>query len=161
MRRHLPLVALALIAAAPATRLRAVLDAYNRREYAAALSGFRALAFEDSAVAETMLGTMYASGRAGRVDPATAVVYWLRAAKRGYPPAQIALARAFADGRGIGRDVAQAYEWSLIAERRSDGDARTMASALAAQLAPRLSAAEQRTRTVRAFAWRPSGVLPS
>jgi len=150
------LAALVLIAASPSERLAIAFDAYARHEDRLAAAEFGSLALQDSAIAETMLGTMYAQGRIGNApDPAVAAAYWLRAAHRGYPPAQIALARALADGRGVGRDRGQAYEWVLIATRRSDGSARVAAAALGAQLRPALTPEDAVRRVASAARWRP------
>lgn len=150
------LAALVLIAASPSERLAIAFDAYARHEDRLAAAEFGRLALQDSAIAETMLGSMYAQGRiADAPDPAVAAAYWLRAAHRGYPPAQIALARALAEGRGVGRDRGQAYEWALIAARRSDGSACAAATALAARLLTSLAPGEAARLVDRAARWRP------
>ncbi len=154
--RSLLLISLLLISAeAPVDRLAAAMDAYARHHDRAAAHGFELLAMEDGAVAETMLGVMYANGRIGRPDPAAAASYWLRAAQRGYPPAQLALARAFGDGRGVRRDPAMGYEWALVAARQGDGDARSAALALARALKTRIGAVEAERREHRAAQWQP------
>ncbi len=155
MFRLLSILTLALIAASPATRLATALDAFGRHHDREAAAELRALAYENSAVAETLLGVMYADGRIGRADPATAAAYWLRAAQRGYPPAQIALARTLADGRGMPRNRAQAYTWALIAARLGEGATRAEASGLAASLRVGLEERDVRDRIARAADWRP------
>ena len=155
MRFPFAIAALALIAASPGERLAIALDAYAHHRDRVAAAEFGRLALQNSAIAETMLGTMYAQGRTGAPDAAVAVAYWLRASQRGYPPAQIAFARALADGRGVGRDPGQAYAWALIAARRSDGAAHAAATALAAQLRPALAPEEAARRVASAARWRP------
>ena len=154
--RRAPAVRSAAQAVPTRASLPEALAAYNAHRDADALVAFRALAFMDSAIAETMLGAMYANGRAGRVDPMTAAAYWLRAAERGYPPGQIALARALAAGRGIAADPGAAYGWALIAAARGEGAAHEEALALAAALRRRLPATEAARRMKIAAEWRPS-----
>ncbi len=155
MRFRLPLLLLFALGASPADRLAQAMTDYSAHRDHEAAAGFGVLAQADSAIAETMLGQMYAEGRVGSPDPATAVAWWLRASQRGYPPAQVALARALADGRGVSRNRAQAYEWSLIAARRGDGAARVAAQALARALRPTLGAGDAADREARARTWRP------
>lgn len=81
---------------------------YNAGDYAAARRHFRVLAAREVAAAETMLGIMAAKGQGGPREPAIAAAWYLRAARRGHPAAQLALAHAFATGQGVRRDYERA-----------------------------------------------------
>jgi len=50
-------------------------------------------------------------------DPAKATPMLLDAAERGYVPAMLPLAGAYADGKGVPKSAYEAYKWILIAER--------------------------------------------
>jgi TPR repeat protein len=135
-----PATALSLVrAAAPATTapqtavtaLDAALAAYQAGNYAGARKGLKPLADRGSAIAETMLGVMAAKGEGGPPDPAAAAGWWLRAASRGYAPAQLALAKALADGHGVAQDRGQALVWARLAADGGNGDAHALAQALA------------------------------
>jgi hypothetical protein len=58
---------------------------------------------------------MAVRGQGRAADPAAAVAWWLRAADRGYVPAQLALSRALEAGRGVKKDAAAAAYWAARA----------------------------------------------
>ncbi|UAJ08649.1 SEL1-like repeat protein [Polymorphobacter megasporae] len=157
------LLAAAALAASPAppastpvaTALDAGIDAYRAGNFAAARTQFAALADRDSAVAETMLGTMYARGEGVRSDAATAVTYYYRAAQRGYPPAQLALAQAMAAGKGIAADRDTAWLWARRAQQRGDQRTIAAAAAVAASLAAGRSPTDLAALENRLDGWRP------
>lgn len=156
------LLALLLIATAPAAaapdngkRFERAVAAYEVGRFKAARSEFQALADQGSAVAETMLGTMYAEGRGVKADPATAAGYFYRAANRGYAPAQLALADAYAKGRGTWPNLPGAYMWARLAQVRGYGATAAAGGATAAALAKRIDE-DQRHRADRWVRnWRP------
>ena len=157
------LVATPVAATAPEWAMPALasgLAAHRAQDYPRALSQFRRLAGQGSAIAETMLGAMHARGQGVPKDPATAATWWLRAANRGYPPAQLALAEAFADGRGVGRDRDAAWVWARLAATHGDTPTAASASALAAKLARGLDAAKLAELDRRRVGWRPWATLP-
>ena len=103
--------------------MRSSLDAYRNGDYRAARRGFKRLAMHGSAVAETMLGMIYAEGKGVAGNNAVSTAYFYRAADRGYGPAQVALSDAYVMGRGIGADVKRACFWAMLAARGSDSAA--------------------------------------
>lgn len=129
--------------------------AYDAGNYRGSLPAFRGLADQGSAIAETMLGVMYTRGQGVAADPATAAGYWLRAASRGYAPAQLAFARALASGAGVGRDPAAAWLWASLAARGGNIAVAHAASALAAQLGHGFTAVQAAALAKRLAAWRP------
>jgi TPR repeat protein len=124
------------------------LAAFNRGDYAAARRDFRVLARRDVPAAETLLGTMTANGQGAAPNDAVAAAWFLRAARRGYGPAQLALAGAFAEGRGVPRDSARA---SALA-RAAAGQGQPGAAQFAARLEPQRYA---RLGTVRLTGGKP------
>jgi uncharacterized protein len=159
MRR---LLLLGLFLAAPALalpgnskRFERAVAAYEAGRYKAARADFQALADQGSAIAETMLGTMYAEGRGVKADPGTAAAYFYRAANRGYAPAQLALADAYAKGKGTYRDLPGAYMWARLAQVRGHGATAEAGRSAAAALAGRIDE-DQRQRADRwVLNWRP------
>lgn len=156
------LLILALLAASPAfaapnnaKRFGRAVDAYEAGRFKAARADFQALADQGSAIAETMLGTMYAEGRGARPDPATAAVYFYRAANRGYAPAQLALADAYAKGKGTYQDLPGAYMWARLAQVRGYGATADAGRSAAAALARRLTDDQRQRADRRVLNWRP------
>ncbi len=60
----------------------------------------------------------------------------LDAAERGYTPAMIPLAGAYADGKGVPKSIYDAYKWVLIAERWNVPNASQLLEQLARELKP-------------------------
>ena len=155
----LPMLLLAapVSAAAPnnAARFERAVSAYDAGRFKAARADFQALADQGSAIAETMLGTMYAEGRGAKADPATAAAYFYRAANRGYAPAQLALADAYAKGRGTYRDLPGAYMWARLAQVRGHGATVQAGRAAAGALARQLTDDQRRRADRWVLNWRP------
>lgn len=148
----------ALGASTPAgrsARLEAALAQMEAGDYGAAGANLRALADHGSGVAETMLGVMNARGLGGPADPAAASAYFLRAAHRGYPPAQLALARMLLSARGVSPDMEGAYRWALIAHAHGEPAVRTAALEIARAALPKLSRGEAARARRAAAAFRP------
>ncbi len=106
--------------------------AFEDGDYAAAARDFRILAQRDVPAAETLLGTMAANGQGAPRNDAVAAAWFLRAARRGYGPAQLALANAFAEGRGVRRNLPRAAELA----RAAAGQGQPGAADFAARLTP-------------------------
>ena len=141
-------------AASPAAGLlEAGIAAYAAGDYGTARPRLQALADRGSAVAETLLGVMAAKGEGRPRDPASAVALWLRAANRGYAPAQLALAKALARGSGVATDREAAWLWARLATR--DPLTAAAAARLAAGIAPGIDARRRAELELRRAAWRP------
>ena len=151
MLRVFGAILLGVAAPVAAVPLDAGLAAYASGHYAAARAQLRPLADRGSAIAETMLGVMAAKGQGRSADPAVAVGRWLRAATRGYAPAQLALAAALATGRGVAANRGQAWVWARLAADAGDAGAADLAQGLARGL---LAGDLARLEGERA-AWRP------
>ena len=90
--------------------MNAGLLAFERGDHAEARRLFRKLAQRQIPAAETLLGTMAANGQGGPQNDAIAAAWFMRAARRGYAPAQLALADSFARGRGVKQSRQRALE---------------------------------------------------
>lgn len=159
MRLFLPIALLLAVPAfaAPdnAARFGRAVAAYEEGRFRTARHEFKALAAQGSAIAETMLGTMYVTGRGVPADPATAVAYFYRAAHRGYAPAQLALSDAFAKGLGTGQDLSEAYKWARLAQVRGYGATAEVSKAAVAQLAAKITPQARREADRDVLNWRP------
>lgn len=160
VRPHLALVLGLAIAAAPVSppreaRLSAALDAISAGRADRAQPLLERLARDGSAVAETLLGTLVASGRLGPADPATAAAHYYRAAQRGHAPAQLLFARALARGAGVVADPGEAAKWAIVAERHGTAEVRVAATRLVATLSRTLDRAAIDDARVKAIGWRP------
>ncbi len=138
-----------------ATRLDRGMHPYQQGDFDAAKRDFRRLADHGSAIAETMLGVMYARGKGVKPQPAVAAAYFYRAATRGYGPAQVALSKAYAAGRGVTRDGNEAYFWALLAATGGDRTAEAQAREQLANLEPATSRTEREKAALRVENWRP------
>jgi TPR repeat protein len=94
------------------------LSAFNRKEYARAFSEWVESAKAGDAHAQHGLGMLYELGQGVPYPDAKAAADWYqKAAAQNYAPALNNLARLYADGRGVERDVPKAIElWSKAAE---------------------------------------------
>jgi len=90
---------------------KAGVEAYQRGDYATALTEFRLLAQQGNAVAQSNLGLMYDFGRGVPQDYAEAARWYRRAAEQGYAGAQSSLGLMYLEGRGVPQDDAEAMRW--------------------------------------------------
>lgn len=94
------------------------LKALQGGDMAAAEKELQPLAKERDPRAEFLLGFyVYGSGESKLLDISKAAPLLLDAAERGYLPAIIPLAGAFAEGNGVPKSAFEAYKWIAIAER--------------------------------------------
>ena len=136
-------------------RLERALAAYEKGDYAAAQRSFQRLSEHGSAVAETMLGVMYSTGRGVPVNHAVAAAWFRRAASRGYGPAQVALSDAFVHGHGVAKDTRAAFFWALTATVGGDRSAETSGRARARKLAELIPSDEREEIAENVRNWRP------
>ncbi len=93
---------LIVVTASPAwADLKAGVEAYQRGDYATALTEFRPLAQQGDADAQFYLGQMYSKGRGVPQDDAEAVAWYRRAAEHGDAEAQFYLGQMYSKGRGV------------------------------------------------------------
>lgn len=142
-------------ASARSARLADALARLEAGDAAGARQRLEPLAQDGSAVAETLLGGLYARGLGVPRDTATAVGFWWRAAQRGYAPAQLALARARASGEGVPAAPEDALRWALLAAQGGDGAVRAAAEQLRTTLSRKVGARAAGRASARAAAFRP------
>ncbi len=97
-------------------------EAYDRGDYATALSKHRPLAEQGVAPAQANLGWMYVKGKGVPKNYKQAAYWWTKAAEQGLAMAQYNLGQMYRRGKGVPRDYKQAVYWyTKVAEQ---GDAR-------------------------------------
>ena len=82
----------------------AAVTAYEKGDYATALRLSRSLANQGSAVAQWILGLMYANGEGVPQDYAAAVSWYQKAADQGLADVQLILGLTYFSGRGGPQD---------------------------------------------------------
>src|SRR6516165_6211585 len=105
------LVALGLAGPAMAGPFEDGVAAYNRSDYATAMSLLRPLADRGHAGAQYKLGVMYAYGRGVPQDDVLAVALYRKAADQEDTDGQFGLGVMYEYGRGVPQDFAQAVAW--------------------------------------------------
>ena len=73
--------------------------------------------------AQNELGWRYNSGNGTAKDQATAVIWFRKAADKGYPNAQRNLGLAYLFGEGVAEDQATAVKWLTLAAKQEDPSA--------------------------------------
>jgi TPR repeat protein len=95
------------------------------------------LAKERDPRAQFLLGLyIYGTPESKLFDLNKAAPLLLDAAERGYTPAMIPLAGAYADGKGVPKSFYESYKWVAIAERWNVPNAGTLLEQLARELKP-------------------------
>lgn len=100
------------------------IDAFNSREFDAALAALQPAAEAGDPEAMYYLGQMYAAGFGVEKDLKKAIALYRKAAEQGHAPSQKELGTALALGEGIEQDVAEGLKWLLIATRTGDESAK-------------------------------------
>ncbi len=137
-------VVVVLVAAPACTDYEAGKEAYDRGDYATALTKFRPLAQQGDARAQYNLGFMYSKGRGVPQDDKEAVRWYRLAAEQGRAEAQYNLGGMYATGRGVPQDYVQAHMWVTLAAVRGLETARTLRDRLAEKMTPAQLANAQR-----------------
>lgn len=99
--------------------MRRAAGAYERKDFALAISVWRPLAEQGNAEARTLLGAMYWQGEGVPRDHREAARLYLQAAEQGYARAQYDIGFMYGFGEGIPpHDDVQAYKWISLAIAR-------------------------------------------
>jgi TPR repeat protein len=141
-------------------QLRTAAGAYERKDFALAVSLWRPLAAQGNAEAQTLLGAMYWSGEGVARDHKEAARLYLSAAQKGYARAQNDIGFMLGFGEGIPpRDDVQAYKWLALAIANytaKNQDRRDQAARDLATVRARLSPAQIREAEGLVRAFRPA-----
>jgi len=120
----LPLAA--LLGAAAAEPLTDGVNAYGRKDYAAAKRILRPLAERGSSVAQFYLGLSYERGKSVSESEAEAVTWFRKAAEQGLAAAQAALGTRYFIGWGVPQSYGEAMDWSLKAAKQGNPSAQAI-----------------------------------
>ena len=104
-------LALTLFVAAAAGPLEDGGAAYQKGDYAAAMSYWRPLAEQGNASVQFNLGVMYDLGQGVQQDYAQALIWYRKAADNGLLDAQFNIGLMYEQGKGVQQDYAQALDW--------------------------------------------------
>ncbi len=96
------------------------LEAYEQRDYAAALRELRPLAEQGHAEAQFRLGQMYHGGEGVPQDYAEAAKWYRKAAEQGATNGQFGLGSIYKFGLGVPQDYAEAAKWYRKAADQGD-----------------------------------------
>ena len=99
------------------------LEAYEKKDYAAALREWRPLAEQGHALAQSSVGFMYNNGEGVDQDYQTAVKWYTLAAEQGHAKAQFGLSVMYYKGQGVIQDYVYAHMWSNLSASQEDKDA--------------------------------------
>jgi len=94
------------------------LDAYGTGDYASALEEFNALAKQENARGQFMLGVMYGSGAGVPKDNTEAAKWYRLSAQQGYSYAQHNLGFMYYNGRGVMKDYSKAAKWLRLSAKQ-------------------------------------------
>lgn len=103
------------VAAPAAAGPNEALAAYKKGDYKTALAEWRDLADLGIVRAQYYVGTMYLNGQGTKTDPDTGAKYIEKAARDGYPPAQQIYGTLHHKGRGVKKNLIEAYGWLGLA----------------------------------------------
>jgi TPR repeat protein len=131
------------------------MDAYERGNYATALSEWRPLAEKGDAHAQLYLGVLYHQGRGIPQDYAKARKWYEKAAARGYAQAQSNLAALYANGNGVPKNYVRAYMWWSLAAGHSTGNVQKDPANNRDDVARRMTPAEIAEAQKLAREWAP------
>ena len=140
-RALLPLVSAALMLGAlthPASaNMEEAVKALQAGDVVAAEKGLQVLVKERDPRAQFLLGLyIYGNAESKLFDLSKAAPLLLDASERGYLPAMIPLAGAYAEGKGVPKSLFEAYKWCAIAEKWNVPNAQLALDQAARELKP-------------------------
>jgi len=128
---------LMLLAPPAAAGIENAVKAIQAQDVATAEKELQTLAKERDPRAQFLLGFyVYGNPDSKLFDLNKGAPLLLDAAERGYTPAMIPLAGAYAEGKGVPKSFTEAYKWVAIAERWNVANAAQLLEQLAHELKP-------------------------
>lgn len=130
---------ISLLSTAPASAagIEDALKAMQNGDWAAAEKDLQMLAKERDPRALYLLGVyVYGNPESKLLDFAKATPMLLDAAERGWLPAMVPLAGAYADGKGVPKSMFEAYKWLAIADRWNLANAGQLIEQVGRELSP-------------------------
>jgi TPR repeat protein len=139
VRAALPLAGAALLLAAQpaAAGMEEAVKALQAGDTVAAEKELQPLAKERDPRAQFLLGLyVYGNAESKLFDISKATPLLLDASERGYLPAMVPLAGAYAEGKGVPKSLFEAYKWCAIADRWNVPNANLALEQAARELPP-------------------------
>lgn len=99
--------------------------AYDREDYATAMSEWQPLAEQGDALAQYHVGLLYHKGRGVPQDDAQARKWYANAAAQGQAKAQFSLGTLYFNGEGGPKDYQQALRWFRLLANQGEAVAQT------------------------------------
>jgi hypothetical protein len=130
---------ISLLSTAPASAagIEDALKAMQSGDWAAAEKDLQVLVKERDPRAQFLLGIyVYGNPESKLLDFAKATPLLLDASERGYLPAMIPLAGAYAEGKGVPKSMFEAFKWLAIADRWNSPNAGQLIEQVARELSP-------------------------
>jgi TPR repeat protein len=126
-----------LVQPAAATAIEDAVKAMQSGDMPAAEKALQPLAKERDPRAQFLLGFyVYGNPDSKLFDMSKATPLLLDAAERGYTPAMVPLAGAYADGKGLPKSFTEGYKWLVIAQIWNVPNTEAMAAQMAPELKP-------------------------
>ena len=129
---------------ASAADFSAGLNAYQKKDYAAAIKEWRPLAEKGDAPSQFNLGLLYVDGLGVPQDYNQALTWFERSAQQDYEKAQLNLGAMYGGGKGVKRDYIQAYKWLNVCAAKGDQKCVAQRDLVAQKLKPKQLATAQR-----------------
>lgn len=130
--------------AAAASDFQTGLNAYQKKDYAAAVKEWRPLAEKGDAPSQFNLGLMYVDGLGVPQDFNQALTWFERSAQQDYAKAQLNLGAMYAGGKGVKRDYIQAYKWLNVCAAKGEQKCVVQRDLVAQKLKPKQLAQAQK-----------------
>ncbi len=131
------ILALAALAQPASAGIEEAVKAMQAGDLPTAEKELQTLAKERDPRAQFLLGLyVYGTPESKMFDLGKAAPLLLDAAERGYTPAMLPLAGAYADGKGVPKSFVESYKWVAIAERWNVPNAGALLEQLARELKP-------------------------
>jgi len=109
-------------------------EAYQRKDYAAAVAKWQIVANTGDREAQSLLGIMHFAGQGTPQSYPQAIIWLRRAAAQGEPKAQFKLGNMYANGQGFERDYQKAAMWFIIADLSGHPEAGKSVKKAAAEI---------------------------
>jgi TPR repeat protein len=136
---------------APVATMADAQAAYERGDFANAVSQYQELAVQGEASAQYTLAVMYANGQGVDQDEAQAIRYYSMAADQGHAAAQFDLGSMYANGQGVAADDLAAMRFYRLAANQGHGAAQINFSQISGAKFFEASAAYQAADYATAF----------
>jgi TPR repeat protein len=100
------------------------MEAYAKKDYAAALKELKPLAQQGDAKAQYNLGRIYSARKASSQDQKEAIIWYTKAAEQKDAFSQYTLGQMYAQEKNVAKDYTKSYAWYNLALSQGNETAR-------------------------------------